>query len=151
MSTCKRNWVNLRDSYRRSVKRRSERKSGQSPSKVRKWKYEDQMSFLQSHFQGRGTITNIISSVDDYDQDSTHEDEKERAEKTTERSFAATTGESVIKCKRERNAKKLRKSEESASAVLMKYILEKKEEKPNEANVDAFLSGIAVTMKSFSP
>jgi hypothetical protein len=57
----------------------------------------------------------------------------------------------LLKCKRERNAKKLRKSEESASAVLMKYILEKTEEKPHEANVDAFLSGIAVTMKSFSP
>jgi hypothetical protein len=44
------------------------------------------------------------------------------------------------------------KSEESASAGLIKYILQNKEEQPQETNtVDAFLLGIAVIIKSFSP
>ena len=61
-------------------------------------------------------------------------------EQPPESTFTVTTDESVITSKRERNAKKLRKSEKYASAVPVKYMSEKKEESHQEATaVHAFL------------
>jgi hypothetical protein len=58
-----------------------------------------------------------------------------------------TTDESAVRSKHKRNTKNLRKSEGPASAFVIIYILEKKEEQPKEENA----VGIAVTLKSCLP
>jgi hypothetical protein len=90
--------------------------------------------------------------VHDYDDDvNAKQNEKETQERSAESPVTEKTDESAVKSKRERNTNNLRKSEESDSAVLMKYILENKAEHPQETDaIDSFLSEIAVTPKSLS-
>lgn len=115
-------------------------KSGQSPKKVRKWKFEDQMGFLKHHFQERSTLSNVAlidDSIDIEIQNVSVDDESDTQTK---------------KLTPDRGNKRFKPCEESASAVLMKYILANKIKQPAETHpVDAFLSGISATMKSFTP
>ena len=50
---CKSTWVRLRSYYRKALRRR-ESTSGQAARKVKKWRFQEQMQFLQNHFQERG-------------------------------------------------------------------------------------------------
>jgi hypothetical protein len=58
-----------------------------------------------------------------------------------------TTDESAVRPQHKRITNNLRKSEEPASAFIIIYILEKKEEQPKEETA----VGIAVTLKSCLP
>jgi hypothetical protein len=96
-------------------------------------KYEELISFLHSHFQGMATVTNVDINVRDYDDDeNAKQSEKEIKEQSAESPGTETTDESVVKSKRESNTKNLRKSKKTASAVLMKYILERKQSSPRK-------------------
>jgi len=52
---CKSTWARLRSNYRKALRRR-ESTSGQAARKVKKWRFEEQMRFLQNHFQERGWV-----------------------------------------------------------------------------------------------
>jgi len=69
-AVCKKTWTNLRDSFRRALKKKRETKSGQAASKIKKWKFEDEMSFLLPFMQERETCTNLKDVSDD---DNEHE------------------------------------------------------------------------------
>lgn len=71
---CKKTWANLRDSFRRALKRRRETKSGQTVSKIRKWKFEDEMSFLLPFMQERDTCGNLKDVSDDDNENERNED-----------------------------------------------------------------------------
>ncbi|XP_044739192.1 uncharacterized protein LOC123300651 [Chrysoperla carnea] len=70
--TCKKNWVNLRDSFRRNIRNKRHNKNSNGSEKLRAWKYEEQMEFLIPHFQDTKTsslpkITDNVSSDDVYE------------------------------------------------------------------------------------
>ena len=46
---CKSTWTRLRSYYRKALRRR-ESTSGQAARKVKKWRFEEQMRFLQNHY-----------------------------------------------------------------------------------------------------
>lgn len=56
---CKKSWALLRDAFRRAIKKTRELKSGQASVPTRKWKYEDEMSFLLPFFKDRPTICTV--------------------------------------------------------------------------------------------
>ncbi|XP_071575329.1 uncharacterized protein [Temnothorax nylanderi] len=74
-TACKKTWTNLRDSFRRALKKKRETKSGQSASKIKKWKFEDEMSFLLPFMQERDTCSNLEDVSDDNNEDEPNEDE----------------------------------------------------------------------------
>jgi hypothetical protein len=107
------------------------------------------MSFLQSHFQGRATVTHVDNSNmygcgNDTDNENEKEHRKETAQQSAGSAVTETTDESTVRSQHKRSTKNLRKSVEPASAFIIIYILEKKEEQPKEENA----VGIAVTLKS---
>lgn len=55
---CKEKWKSLRDGYHRCLKKRK-CKSGDGASKIKKWKFENQMEFLQQHLYERKTKDNF--------------------------------------------------------------------------------------------
>lgn len=55
---CKSRWALLRSYYRRALSRRKT-VSGQAAKKIKKWRFEDQMQFLQSCMQDRELTTNL--------------------------------------------------------------------------------------------
>jgi len=68
-TVCKKTWTSLRDSYRRVLKRKRETKSGQAASQNKKWKFEDEMSFLLPFMQERDTYSNLKDVSDDDSED----------------------------------------------------------------------------------
>jgi hypothetical protein len=50
---CKSTWAKLHSYYRKALWRRVST-SGQAAKKVKKWRFEEQMRFLQNHFQEKG-------------------------------------------------------------------------------------------------
>ena len=52
---CKLTWARLRSYYRKALRRR-EPTSGKAARKFKKWRFEEQMRFLQNHFRERGWV-----------------------------------------------------------------------------------------------
>ncbi|XP_066590636.1 uncharacterized protein DDB_G0293860-like [Prorops nasuta] len=69
VEVCKKTWNSLRDSFRKSLKKKRETRSGQAATKMRKWKFEDEMSFLIPVMQERETCTNLKNISDDENED----------------------------------------------------------------------------------
>lgn len=67
---CKKSWALLRDAFRRAIKKQKETKSGQAGVPTKKWKYEDEMSFLLPHFKERPTSCTVRANREDKDSDS---------------------------------------------------------------------------------
>ena len=55
VAECKSTWARLRSYYRKALRRRKST-SGQAARNVKKWRFEEQMRFLQNHFQERGWV-----------------------------------------------------------------------------------------------
>lgn len=164
---CKSRWTNLRDQYRKSLKKK-ETVSGQAAKKMKKYKYEDQLSFLRPYFQERDTISNINyeeSNTDDEGLGNVENGQNESFEVNvvdkpdiTEDDTAIVLQTSAVNRSTSGKIKKRceEKPVESASSILMKYFIkenekELKENSPSADPVDSFLNGIGVTMKTFTP
>lgn len=52
---CKKAWALLRDTFRRSHKKKKDTKSGQASVREKKWRYEEEMSFLLPYMKERPT------------------------------------------------------------------------------------------------
>ncbi|XP_076620039.1 uncharacterized protein LOC143341191 [Colletes latitarsis] len=57
-SLCKTRWQNIRDQFKKCQTKKIA-KSGQAAEKIRRYKYEDILSFLLPHLTERETISNI--------------------------------------------------------------------------------------------
>ncbi|XP_076652426.1 uncharacterized protein LOC143358836 [Halictus rubicundus] len=171
VTICKKVWTSLRDSFRRISKKKRETKSGQATTKIRKWKFEDEMSFLQPYMQERDTYTNLKYVSDDEEQsnnqnsekndevgdgDDIHSD-KDGDDDADHNGDARKKQEKEINRKIIRNRKSRQALQETASSVMVKYLLNKRPahtqatSAPKPNSIDLFCSSIATTMKNFSP
>jgi len=142
--------------------KKKETVSGQAAKKIKKYKYEDQLSFLRPYFQERDTISNIH-----YDESNTDADEGlENVENdesfeinVVDKPEITENDRSIVNRSASGKMKKRSCEEqpiESASSILMKYFIKEnekdlKEKSPSADPVDSFLNGIGVTMKTFTP
>ncbi|XP_016660817.1 uncharacterized protein LOC107884027 [Acyrthosiphon pisum] len=161
---CKNCWNNIRDNYRKSIKKTT---SGQAFKKNKKYKYDDQLQFLKLHLQERDTLRNLKDVNDDDLKNSSNDSEDDVENVSTVQNIEInisgnTDGEdqlpktseyqsAVRKCTKKRTTK----TPESASSTLMKYIIQKRENDiantTQTHSVDAFLAGLSPTLKSFTP
>lgn len=144
-------------------------KSGQAAAKIAKWKFQDHMSFLNEFLnQDRPRLSSTNSNEEEDDSYKEIQEEKERdseehteTETTSFKNNNATNNElfqSNLK-KTEINKRKQKSHnviQESASATLIKYLIEKKEQESEKDNraahpIDNFFSVMAATVKNFSP
>ncbi|KAK9675271.1 hypothetical protein QE152_g40488 [Popillia japonica] len=148
---------------RRTLKKKKETKSGQAATKIRKWIFEDQMSFLIPHFQERSTISNISAEIADVEvaEGSNLEDEVPAETQCTNKetgdvSLNSQPNTPSSRCstpQRKRDASKPARQASTASAELMKFLVRQKEEnlkQPTTAN-DAFFDSIAKTVNKLKP
>ncbi|XP_072390316.1 uncharacterized protein [Diabrotica undecimpunctata] len=168
---CKQRWFSLRDQFRRAL-RSKKTVSGQAAVKKRKWKYEDELNFLIPFFQERDTVSNVVSenSSDELagvEESSCRVENEGESSREQETYSQLETGESSQSSSQSENRSqkfknppvqkpkraKVCNSEtaESPSTTLMKYIISKTEQPTNTNPIDAFLSGISETIKTFPP
>ncbi|XP_008543173.1 uncharacterized protein LOC103568201 [Microplitis demolitor] len=188
---CKARWNNIRDNFRKSLKKRiaqDEEKVTQS----KKYKYEDQLDFLIPFIKIRDTddiLDNVVAiNIDtiahikndteqtddtdsnDYDYNDEYDDQDQMISTSkstppekvpTIPSYHDDSYVDVPKQSLSSESSKKRKADdplkfdnsEAASVTLMKYVLEQSE-KTNQQSVhpvDAFLAGLAPTLKSLNP
>jgi hypothetical protein len=132
-------------------------KSGQPASiKIPKWKYADEMSFVRPYLRERHTVTNL-----EFDEKG-ETDEEELLQAESEHDGTAEQEEQTPARAKNKFKNKIfrgplnrpRYQPETASAVLMKYLVESDKERQAEPPVDpidAFFKSIAATVKTFSP
>ncbi|CAG9829386.1 unnamed protein product [Diabrotica balteata] len=159
-SACKSRWQNIRDQFRKNLAK-NVTKSGQAAEKRKKYKYEDCLQFIIPFFAKIDNLSNVQSSESDAPVNTINEeteDEGSQLQPTTEILETSTPTEAenqprpVIKTPSGRMKNKLCEHE-SDSTTLMKYIIAR-ENSHNTENVhpiDAFFSGLAATVKLFSP
>ncbi|XP_011138129.1 probable ATP-dependent helicase PF08_0048 isoform X2 [Harpegnathos saltator] len=198
VAVCKKTWTNLRDSFRRALKKKRKIKSGQAASKIKKWRFEDEMSFLLPFMQERDTCSNLEDISDDDNENELNEDEyddknddrgddqndnrgddrnndkgddrngnkndddkdddvDEELHIENEKKKKEEVNRKIINVARNKG-KRYQTQAETASPVMMKYMLDKKTAKeqitrPSQQSsaVDTFFASIALTVKSFSP
>lgn len=163
-SECKKTWLNLRESHRRTIKKRKT-KSGQAATTTKKWTYEDEMSFLLPHYKERSTI----SSVTDVSGDDDHSDvssflndgsqnsindiqspETEEQQTPTPTSRPKSSASSITPNIPKKPKKGCAVENTSASHALMKYLIEEKKNKEEDDEIDKYFKSIAATVKKFS-
>jgi hypothetical protein len=159
--------------------KKSHTTSGQSVKHIKKWKYEEEMSFLRPHMRERDTISSLTNFSDK--ENETHNDESGIFEEeesdidfdinssithlsNTESPATSSSVENKIRSQKlslaqkelnKTNMRKRKQPTESASATLMEYIIKTKE-KNNETEtqqdgLDLFFLSIASTVKKFTP
>jgi hypothetical protein len=160
--TCKARWNNIRDNYRKSLKKRVIR-SGQVTTKVKKYKYSEQLSFLNNYFQERETKGNIETQAEADDDEQTQdimerENENFQSQITDNpqpiTDYQNGEGNDNISSRQtpRKSAARRTQPQETAATTLMKYIIHKNETMPTLIHpVDAFLAVIAPTLKTLSP
>jgi hypothetical protein len=130
-------------------------KSGQSASiKIPKWKYADE-TFVCPYLRERDTITNLefdekgeTNEEELLQAESEHEDTAEKGEQTP------ASAKNKFENKIFRGTKRPGHQPETASAVLMKCLIEsdkKRQAEPPVDPIDAFFKSIASTVRKFSP
>ncbi|CAH2268702.1 transcription factor Adf-1-like [Pararge aegeria] len=168
-NACKNRWTNIRDQFKRNLNKRKT-KSGQAVY-IKKYKYEEELEFLLPHIQNRNTVSNEYESVSE---ESRHDIESnETAENdydvpivplTDNRTHNHSTSQSTLQNitqvnasqsrKRHRNhaSRSLEQPSASVSQTIMEYIINNNKEKAENLHpIDAFLKGLAPTVKQFSP
>lgn len=162
----------MREAFRRAIRKKKASKSGDPAPKIRKWKYEEEMSFLLPFYQERETLTNISiageeSEVNDITEDDNISDHiTQEAEQTTnvavdensaneERSTATNTA--TTSAARKIYSKNKKKVPVSASSVLMEYIIKNNSSQERDTirrekdEVDKFFESMAATVKKLTP
>lgn len=155
---CKRQWANLRDAYRRAIKK-SATVSDQKAKYLKKWKYESEMDFLKPYMKERETVSTIEAQNDTEKNSSDSENEETLSQNDTPQSdnniieninlpeeniphstpTALSPQFTKPQPKKIMTQKKRKKTEshvnsESASSQLMKYIIEKEKEEESKSN-----------------
>nr|CAD7442724.1 unnamed protein product [Timema bartmani] len=163
---CKTRWSNIRDNYRKSL-RRIATKPVQDSNKIKKYKYAGALTFLDAYFQVREPISSItaednIKEEEKYESTTLQETEyfdigtinnvevkNEVDEDCSERQ--ETQKRSWPKKMAHTQKRKCQQPQTSAS-IPMNYLTEEKNKtEPQVHSVDAFLAAIAQTLKTFTP
>jgi len=162
VAACKARWNNIRDTYRKSLKKNIT-KSGQSAAKkIKNYKFADQLSFINKYFEERKSKTNIEYENDEEEEENMQPDSEEQLlpeeDLPSQPSLTPVqTNEIHVPIKTTKHKfSKTSVSQPTASARLMDYLISKKKEENQMSTglhhpVDAFLSGIAPTLKTLSP
>lgn len=176
-AACKQRWQGLRDAYRRALNKKKA-KSGQAAKKMKKWKYEDEMSFVipffiekrtsesvdltaeYEEFQKEDEVTEVqnptdneINSADAVNVDAAHDTEiwDEDVPVVLNKSSQPQHCQ-VKKIKAKKRAKVV--PVQSASAVLMSRLLDEQSLIPlqnQHDELDRFFLNISETVRKFSP
>ncbi|KAL4121322.1 hypothetical protein QTP88_013859 [Uroleucon formosanum] len=137
-ATCKNRWNNLRDMYRKALKR-NKTTSGQATKIIKKYKYEDQLDFLKEFLQETDTIANVSCNISS----------SSEGEETMQGTQVNIEDKQMNKEKHEPIWKRPKRTKNHQE----KY--EKKEMEAKTENlvhlVDAFLSGNGTTLKTLDP
>ncbi|XP_015433726.1 PREDICTED: uncharacterized protein LOC107189657 [Dufourea novaeangliae] len=170
VSVCKARWNNIRDNYKKCL-RKTAMKRRQNAKKIRLYKYSEQLSFLKKYIDERKTNTSIDSQEkgQEYDrQEENNENDVEKGKVNAEelnnvldinddlpcRAFSISncnTFEIPTNPTIQKTAMKTVIPQQTASSQLMEYLINKNPNKTSEHPVDAFLTGIATTLKTLSP
>lgn len=174
---CKQRWTNIRDQYKKCLKSQKT-STGQATKKIKLYKFYEQLLFLKAVDQDRDKIENFVegcetmpsppsditqsmSNDSDINQEahSQAHDESLAAFSATNEQGELTSDLPIQEPQRKPSLKKKLSAPvpESASSTLMKYVLMNRNkntehtEKVEQHPIDAFLQGLAPTLKSFSP
>ncbi|CAI6371641.1 unnamed protein product [Macrosiphum euphorbiae] len=133
---CKNRWNNLRRFLffnRRAIKRNKTTSGQAAPKKIKKYKYEDNLQFLQEFLQERDTITNLSCNLSDSSKEDRNTEEIHDAlNDTSMNNDNLETNQSVNDniWKKQNTIKKKQslttgscQQPETASTSLMKYLL----------------------------
>lgn len=152
-SKCKDRWEGLRGQYRKHVNKIT--KSGQAATHSTKWKYEEQMSFLRPFFKDRERVTSLQqqdTEIEDTEIGDTNTQNVCNEPVHQEKDEAYDNNETIPEAGPSRTKKrKKEQSDTSASATLMKYLVERKKEEQPSNPIDTFFSLMATTVKKFKP
>lgn len=148
VSACKSRWNNMRDNYRKSLKKIS------AGSKTKRYKYSDQLSFLNNCFQEKespGSIDDQDDVIDTVTKTQVIKDEHEIATPPV----IEETDDEQDSPRPPKIRKVLLKRKSQNPEGVRKYIVNKNSQLPVTQKfihpVDAFLAGIAPTLKSLTP
>lgn len=161
--------MSLRDQLRKILKKKKT-KSGQAGNIEKKWKYEDCMAFLIPFFKERETIGNVEPEgrasceepeadgmFDSSNEETAAASQSQELRKSVPQEARAFSNPPVSGTRTHSVSKKRGEVKETASSLVMKYLLENNEkEKESTSNysadpIHAFFIGIAATVKQFSP
>ncbi|KAG5900366.1 hypothetical protein JTB14_033814 [Gonioctena quinquepunctata] len=159
---CKQKWQSLRDCFRRALNKRK-RKTGPAAKKIKKWKYEEEMTFLIPLFAERNSLSSLNISSGESETETVQYDHSENVDSaaTDPTDVAYSTADDYngdnTQITENYVPKKLKietGSTEMPTASSMGYLLEeKKKTAPTAAQgeLDFFFSFISATVKKFSP
>ncbi|KAK5649821.1 hypothetical protein RI129_000850 [Pyrocoelia pectoralis] len=161
LSEAKNRWEALRAQYRKYLAK-LKTKSGQATAKISKWRYHDQMQFVNEFVNLDRPRTSSIADEDAENTNIRDTDDEETNGKTilSRQSNENEDVEPVIDSvntftknppmNRKRQNKQINLQDETASSALMKFILDKKGQERVVHPIDHFFSMIAGTVKTFS-
>ncbi|XP_034176350.2 uncharacterized protein LOC117602439 isoform X2 [Osmia lignaria lignaria] len=150
---CRKTWALLRDSFRRAIKK--QKKNSQANVTCKKWRYQDEMSFLIPFMKERSTLCILTPQTDEHDDYEVNLDSESSIPSldytsdrvsTDNNPFNLSTATAVVrstKCQRNNSFKNL-----SSEETLMKYVLDNKR---NCDDIEQFFASMATTVKSFPP
>ncbi|XP_017755456.1 PREDICTED: uncharacterized protein LOC108547438 [Eufriesea mexicana] len=151
---CKKQWNSLRDCYRRALKKRKKVKSAQI-GKIRKWKYENELSFLVPFIKERKSNSQFNMSTNDksdvditsnicIDMPCTQQMEEQASPEPRDSATEISSAK-----------KRIRRRTEAMSPVFMDFISSNKYEntqpRDDTNDIDLFFQSMASTVKKFSP
>ncbi|XP_031357871.1 uncharacterized protein LOC116181629 isoform X2 [Photinus pyralis] len=151
--------------------KKTKTKSGDPAKKIKRYKYFEQLSFLSNYFYERETKGNIENDVENIDEEENSQNVD--AEETYVSSEPNESGPNVsdvlepnvLDSSENKQSHLTQRSfktssrrlppQQTASAKLMEYLISDKKDKQvttaPQHHVDAFLAGVAPTLKSFTP
>ncbi|XP_043262451.1 uncharacterized protein LOC122403162 [Colletes gigas] len=141
---CKKQWTLLRDCFRRALKKRRDTSSGQASTKIKKWKFEDEMSFLIPYFKERECITsldiacNLSVEVNDIAQETTD---------LTSNEISSPNPDNIHAIANKSKNNKKRKSD-MASETVMNYAVQNRN--IDDSN-ELFFKSLAATVNKLTP
>lgn len=150
-------WNNLRNHFRRS--KRNKTTSGQAARKTKKYKYENNVQFLQDSLQERNTVRNLSFNFSDSSEEDdntieilgTKNDTNEVGENSKD--INDEVWKKLNTVKRKQNMMRNYQEPETASSFSMKYLFENKETTKDSVidPTDTFLTDIGITLKTLNP
>ncbi|XP_063874180.1 uncharacterized protein LOC135107816 [Scylla paramamosain] len=148
-SKCKERWESLRAQYRKHKNKKT--KSGQAADGFQKWKFEDQMSLLLAFTKDRTRVTSLEKAENEaeYSDNSEHDDTQERA--LGDEASGVAPDRPTLPQQERLTRKRKTQENNSASATLMKYLVDKKKEEHAPQIIDTFFSLMSNTVKKFTP
>jgi len=120
--SCKRRWVDIRDQFKNSLKRRKTKSGEAADSNVKKYRYEDLLQFLMPHINERSIISSI-EQLSESESDMMNSQVMASADDKTREEMSASNMNADIHQPENPRKKRRIVLPETASSALMKYII----------------------------